>query len=341
MAVTNQWSLFGLDLGRVADKCRLGVNQLLWGDEAGLRNRFYPHTYTTSEGAASLDPYAKLTSTRLPSEEKLPVALIFPSDLTLTKSLHLPLEAEVDLDSAMHFEVASHSPFSSQETCSGWRVISRDDARLHIELVIAARSSLMTFCEEQGVVFGGQEDFCEVWAEADAGLVQIEGFGGQVRDTIYLNLLATQTKKVILCLIAVSLLLLLPGAMLATRAGQLQDVLATTESEAEVATSARNTLVLREDQVRAAREFFANRSLYDRWLNSLAEITPDSVYLTRLGLEGDRLTISGMAVNAAEYQTVLAASGSVVELSAPSAFTRDQRSGLERFTLTMRLAGNQ
>ena len=69
MAVTNQWSLFGLDLGRVADKCRLGVNQLLWGDEAGLRNRFYPHTYTTSEGAASLDPYAKLTSVRCRARE--------------------------------------------------------------------------------------------------------------------------------------------------------------------------------------------------------------------------------------------------------------------------------
>ena len=215
-----------------------------------------------------------------------------------------------------------------------------EDARLHIELVIAARSSLMTFAKKQGVVFGGRTRL-QVWAEADTGLVQIEGFSGRVRDMIYLNLLAKQTKKIILCLIAISLLLLLPGAMLATRAGQLQDVLAATESEAEGATSARNTLVLREDQVRAAREFFANRSLYDRWLNSLADITPDSVYLTRLGLEGDRLTISGMAVNAAEYQTVLAASGSVVELSAPSAFTRDQRSGLERFTLTMRLAGNQ
>ena len=341
MAVTNQWSLFGLDLGRVTDKCRLGMSQLLWGDEAGLRNRFYPHTYTTSEVVTSLDPYAKLTSVRVPSDEKLPVALIFPSDLTLTKSLQLPLEAEVDLDSAMHFEVASHSPFSSQETCSGWRVVSRKDARLHIELVIAARSSLMTFCEEQGLVFGGQEEVFEVWAEADTSLVQIEGFGGRVRDMIYLNLLAKQTKKITLCLIAISLLLLLPGAMLVARAGQLQDVLAVTEREAYGATSTRNALVLREDQVRVAREFFANRSLYDRWLNSLADITPDSVYLTRLQLEGDRLTISGMAVNAAEYQTVLAASGPVLELSAPSAFTRDQRSGLERFTLTMRLAGNQ
>ena len=148
-------------------------------------------------------------------------------------------------------------------------------------------------------------------------------------------------QKITLCLIAISLLLLLPGAMLVARAGQLQDVLAVTEREAYGATSTRNALVLREDQVRVAREFFANRSLYDRWLNSLADITPDSVYLTRPQLEGDRLTISGMAVNAAEYQTVLAASGPVLELSAPSAFTRDQRSGLERFTLTMRLAGNQ
>jgi len=90
-----------------------------------------------------------------------------------------------------------------------------------------------------------------------------------------------------------------------------------------------------------AREFFAGRVSYDRWLDVIADLTPDSVYLTRMGLEEDRLTISGMAENAAEYQTTLAASGLTSELSAPSAFTRDARTGLERFTLTMQLGAQE
>ena len=114
-------------------------------------------------------------------------------------------------------------------------------------------------------------------------LVQIEGFSGRVRDMICQICWRKANKKITLCLIAISLLLLLPGAMLVARAGRL-NVLAVTEREAYGATSTRNALVLREDQVRVMREFFANRSLYDRWLNSLADITPDSVYLTRLQL---------------------------------------------------------
>ena len=131
------------------------------------------------------------------------------------------------------------------------------------------------------------------------------------------------------------------GAILAARSNQLAEVLALTEAEASAATAARNELVLVENRVLTAREFFAGMSLYDEWLHTLSDVTPDSVYLTRLGLEGDRLTISGMAMNAAEYQTKLASSGFVSDLSAPSAFTRDQKTGRERFTLTMRLGRTQ
>ena len=42
MAVSNHWELFGLDLSRGVDKLKLGVSQLLWGAEAGLRQKFYP-----------------------------------------------------------------------------------------------------------------------------------------------------------------------------------------------------------------------------------------------------------------------------------------------------------
>ena len=59
------------------------------------------------------------------------------------------------------------------------------------------------------------------------------------------------------------------------------------------------------------------------------------MYFNRLGLEGKTLTVSGFAKNAADYQSVLAEAGLFAEVAAPSAFTRDERVGRERFTLTM------
>ena len=39
--------------------------------------------------------------------------------------------------------------------------------------------------------------------------------------------------------------------------------------------------------------------------HKVAEITPDEVYLYRLSIKNDLLTVSGLAVNAADYQAGL------------------------------------
>jgi Tfp pilus assembly protein PilN len=69
----------------------------------------------------------------------------------------------------------------------------------------------------------------------------------------------------------------------------------------------------------------------------LAAVTPDSVYLNRLSIKDNVLTVSGLAVNAADYQAVLVESGIFSDVTAPAAFTLDNRANRERFTLTMGL----
>ena len=49
----------------------------------------------------------------------------------------MPAAAELDLDAAMKFD--DNSPFTSEETCAGWRVIAREGASLD-SYVIAARA---------------------------------------------------------------------------------------------------------------------------------------------------------------------------------------------------------
>ena len=124
---------------------KLGVSQLLWSEEAGLRQRFYPAASLLNPGKEVHDRYAKLVLASEPPLPQQPKALILPSDLVLTKQIEIPIEAELDLDSAMQFEIASNSPFTSEETCAGWRVVARDDVSLRLTYVIAARTAVHVF----------------------------------------------------------------------------------------------------------------------------------------------------------------------------------------------------
>ena len=87
-----------------------------------------------------------------------------------------------------------------------------------------------------------------------------------------------------------------------------------------------------------AGRFFSEHVSYRPWLHKVAAATPDSVYLNRLSIEEDVLTVSGLAVNAADYQAAMVETGSFSEVTAPAAFTLDNRASRERFTLTMTLA---
>ena len=94
MAVTNQWELFGLDLSRVIDKLKLGASQLLWGEEAGLRQKFYPKPVSLNPSKEVHDRYAKLVPVSEQPMPQQPKALLFPSDLMLTKQIEMPIAAE-------------------------------------------------------------------------------------------------------------------------------------------------------------------------------------------------------------------------------------------------------
>lgn len=333
----NQWSLFGLDLSRSVDIVRLALYQLLWGEEAGLKQKFYPTAKLINGDAATSEPYAKFVPEIEHDQVSQVYALRVPAELALAKTIVLPIDAEVDLASALIFEVSSNSPFSEEDTCSGWRVISRNTASLQVALVITSRQTVLGLFEEHAPADLDDLRACEVWAESGDSMVQLDGFGMAPRRKVYYRRLFDFGGKLALLALAACMLAAFPAAMLGVHANQLHEVLATTEREARSAAEIRSSMVALEEKVSLAREFFADREVYDVWLNDIAGVTPDAVYLTRLGLEGDRLTISGMAMNAAEYQTTLASSGLVSDLTAPSAFTRDSRTGRERFTLTMRL----
>ena len=334
----NPWSLFGLDLGQLVGRLKLALHQIIWGDEAGLRRKFYPAARVINSKEPISEPYANLILDAGQPDSPEPLAILFPDEFALFRTIQLPIEAELDLAEAMFFEISNQSPFALEDTCSGWRVKSRDAESLYVTFAIASRNTVRAYIDEHAGSGIEPYDELEIWTGSGEWLVQIDGFGGRVRRSLYYRSLLRRSRALVLMLVAVCMLIVFPAAILAARSHQLQDVLLDIETEARTASSLRASMVALENQVLLARDFFSDRAIYDFWLNSIAEVTPDSVYLTRLGLAGDRLTISGMAMNAAAYQTTLASSGLVTDVVAPSAFTRDARTGRERFTLTMQLA---
>ena len=137
--------------------------------------------------------------------------------------------------------------------------------------------------------------------------------------------------------LALMMILSVPSIWLSQSAAQLVQMQSETEARTRGVVAVRDDLMSRQEKLERAAAFFDDYPDYRPWIHTLSAMTPDSVFLNRLGLKQAELTISGLAENAADYQTQLATSGRFDELSAPSAFTRDARAGAERFTLVMTL----
>ena len=62
-------------------------------------------------------------SRKVESGSAVSEAYAIPDELVLSRSLSLPTIAEADLEAALHLEIAACSPFSVDDTASGWRII--------------------------------------------------------------------------------------------------------------------------------------------------------------------------------------------------------------------------
>jgi general secretion pathway protein L len=335
---TSQWSLFGLDLERYVRGIVLGAQQLLWGSESGLQRLFMPSSLLLGDVEHLHEQDAANFGLSFSAEEAVDgVSVLLPSDSVLTKLIDLPAVAEPDLKAIVQLEAEANSPFSMDETAHGWRILHRDASRLTLLLAISSRRAIDTHVSQTQGDYRYKFGAPEVWAQHEGRLVQFTGFGEERRRKTYVAKLSLSAAKMGLLSLAVALIVWWPALALSIKERQLQELLAETESRAGTATAARNSLIDMEDRLTAASEFYADRLLYDRWLDHVAALTPDTAYFTSMSFDKDRLTISGQAANAAELQTSLANAEILSEVTAPSAFTRDRRTNRERFTLTMRL----
>jgi Tfp pilus assembly protein PilN len=333
----NPWSLFGIDLSRLGHQFKLGIEQLLWSPSAGLRSRWYPAATLSGsgDGARWVDEFG---DAKQPAGDSSVEALELPEDLFLLRYLELPEAAEMDLDTAVSMDIAGNSPFPAADLCSGWRITERHAGRLRVAIVMASRAAVHQWLHRDKAV--SDEAAVEVWApmgEAGAGHVVMSGFAEGGRYRAYIAALRQIALRCAVMLSVVSVLFAVPALYTGIRANQLEAQLAAVTDQARTATQLRERLSTQRESLDVLADMREQRVPYHFWLNSLATMTPDSVYFSRLQFEKREGEISGFAGNAAEFLGQLAESERFDAIEAPGAFTRDRNNGLERFTITLTL----
>ena len=332
MSVDKQLNLFGLDLGSVLRRVLLGFEQLIWGRESGLREwvcgPFQPQSFEALEAAS-------LAGT-LDQQEILSV--LIPNDQYLVSEIDIPAEAELYLDEAARNFALSNSPFAIEQLVWGHAITTRTESSLRLAIAFASKSTAEELLRRvEALRPGGRNGSISLWGVCGLVPVPFHDYPAKLANDQYRSSLRQLGGVGFLVLCIAVFTLYLPAMWISQNAGHYEALLTEVREETRSIVEIRQRLVLSQSMRDEAHAFFDRTSYYGPWLHRIAALTPDSVYLNRLSLENERLTISGSAENAADYQASLAAENVFVNLNAPSAFTRDRRDGRERFTLSMEL----
>lgn len=337
MLRSEETTLFGWDLSLLAKRMRLGVDQLLFGSEAGLYARFKPTAVSITE--AELLRLEEESADRL--EGAAGTSAMFyeveiPKDLSLCREITVPAEAEAFLHDVVAAEVGALSPFAHGNTCWGSCITRRHANSISVKIALSELSLVQEHARHVADALSANTDDIELFVSDGPDRIRVIQFSGAARQRAYLESLRNLALKGAIWVVAAASILSLPGIVAGHSLEKLEDLAQATQARTQEVMRIRTQFESNLTALEEASVFFAEQDDYGWWLNKIAEIAPDTVYLNRLGLLGSELTLTGLALNAAEFQTILVESELFDSLTATSAFTRD-RSGRERFTFVMTL----
>lgn len=341
-AESHQWHLFGLDLARVGRYLRAGWNELLLGEAAGLRRRIdAPVALLRSDGVRQ----AYVAEIHRPDIDPARLdcqAVELPGAKVLLRRLRLPRSLELELPNAVALEVRTQSPFEPANTVHGWKIVARADDFIEVSLAIAARDDVLGFLKA-GVrnQNGGVGRMPEVWVLDDRGVALVlSGFGEVRRQKVYPRRVAALATRLVVLLVCLLLLLAIPPIVRSLQSDRMAGYLEQAQAEAAEAQALRVTLLDNNARIQELQTLIDQRVDQHELLELISRSTPDNVFIQSYEVEGRRLRLVGQAVNAAAYQQLVSELAVFQEVSTPTAFNQDRRTGLERFVLDIRLAAD-
>lgn len=263
---------------------------------------------------------------------------LLPASEALVRTLPLPLAVEPQLEAALRHEIDRQTPFSAEQVVYAAQVVSRlpAEGQLRAELAVLPRPRLDAALAALGPLSARLSGLDIDDAAHRAGrrrnlLPAGQRVGRSDRDArVRLGLAA-----------AAAIALLLAG--LVTLANREQ-ALAALEAQRDAAyQQARDARVLRQqlEAGAAAANFLADqrrsRPTMLELLDDLSRRLPDDVYLQRLAVEQQRVTLSGAAASAGTIVATLQPSPYLKGPALAGAVQQDRATGRDGFTVVAEL----
>lgn len=320
-------SLFGLDLGRGWRMVRQG-----WSDALGwpLFRWFHPVVPVRVQLPDGSTQWRAGASARAssPAKENSIQAVLLPDDLVLFRDLVFPDLVLSDLQQAVALQAREHSPFVADDLAWGWRASEREDGCQDVRLALCSRAHVEKYLLSLDQTAAGSQ---EIWADLSLPIV-IAGFGEARRE----RACARQRVGMVFSVALLVLMLLSLAAMpfLLKRAqvfdAQARHVLLVNETAQVVAD--REALLKATARVNAVKAQLQGQVDLPAVLEALTRIFPDTAFLNRFEVSGDRVRIGGFADNAAALVETLGAQAGFRDVRTPSAISR-RSDGKESFSV--------
>ena len=337
---------FGLDLSGLVGNARLGVEHILYDQRSWLFRRFMPNITAFHEGGWwSVNEAGQLSSPLESAGERVQsapfMALCLPFNEVLFKVISLPESSERYLADAVKIEVESYTPFPLEDTVYDWKVVQREQGELTVNIAMLSKVRARDIkADMQASLSDVANESAELWAvdeKRGRETVPIRIHSDDSRKLAYLGRLRSLGlwSGIAICLAISSLIL--PASSSAFRARMLTQENAALAEQAEWADAAKRALALQRSQLNLIRDATKARPNYGAVLEQIASVTPDGTYLEVLSLRNGQAEIRGYSDNAAALLRSLTEHPGFVSVNANSAFVRDQRSGLERFSIAWQL----
>lgn len=259
--------------------------------------------------------------------------------------LAFPRAAASDLPQAIAFQINQKTPFEATETCYDHHIVeqSSDGSQIWVEVALAPRQKVLSALAKarawqvfpDRIDVSSDEDRQEEGSRSDADFnLMPQGHRKKAgRFAVRLNVVLAIGITGLLALSIVLPLLQQQG-----RLDRIEQQLGIARSEAA------ETLRLQSeiDELSRQRGFLftmkQGRPLQVAVIEELTEVLPDHTFLSELRIKGADVTITGNSASASSLVGRLEASPLFKGPKFRSSITQDPRNGLERFSLSFKLA---
>lgn len=262
------------------------------------------------------------------------VIVLLPEQQVLRKVLSLPAATEAGLGNVLRFEMDRHTPFTSEQVYFGFRILERDrrHQRLQVELLVVLRDyldELLKRLDELGVhpsMVTLAEDPSR-WRGKSINLLP-----GSLLRSRSKGWRGNRRLQVVLAL-GLAALVALPLVQQQQRAERLAAALDAPKASAERAAAVRREL----EALEVGRSYLLEQQVHAgevlQILNELTRLLPDTTWLSRFELNGERVRLEGESAEASALIGLLEQSKTLQNVSYASPITSNPRTQKDRFSL--------